>query len=140
MLLSDKHKTIEYGSIPSSPRLDHKNRGDAIVSAYNFGIIANLLSTLISGSMFSLPWSFHIAGIYGGSLVVLIISILSYETIRALLSAQREIYLKTGKVVGYPELAAHLLHSETWSKAIQTATGGLMITSCDLFIRSGCII
>jgi amino acid permease len=122
MLLSDKHKNVEYGAIPVSPRLDHKNRGDAIVSAYNFGTISNLLSTLISGSMFSLPWSFHIAGIYGGSVVVLIIAVISYETIRALLSAQREIYLKTGDVVGYPELAASLLKSDNWSKAIQTAT------------------
>ena len=122
MLLSDKHKTLEYGAIPVSPRLDHKNRGDAIVSAYNFGTISNLLSTLISGSMFSLPWSFHIAGIYGGSLVVLIIAVISYETIRALLSAQREIYLKSGDVVGYPELAAFFLDSSNWSTAIQTAT------------------
>lgn len=125
MLLSDKHKTIEYGSIPTgptSPRLDHKNRGDPIVSAYNFGTISNLLSTLISGSMFSLPWSFHIAGVYGGSVVVLIIAVISYETIRALLSAQREMYLKTGDVVGYPELAARLLMSDNWSNAIQTAT------------------
>jgi len=121
-MLTDKHKNIEYGAIPTSPRLDQRNRGDAIVSAYNLGTISNLLSTLISGSMFSLPWSFHIAGVYGGSVVVMIIAFISYETIRALLSAQREIYLKTGDVVGYPDLAANLLKSNQWSKAIQTAT------------------
>lgn len=92
------------------------------MSAYNLGTISNLLSTLISGSMFTLPWSFHMAGVYGGSVVVLIIALISYETIRALLSAQREIYLKTGDVVGYPVLAASLLKSEKWSSAIQTAT------------------
>lgn len=115
----------DYGSfqaMQTSPRLDHRNRGDPVVSAYNLGTIANLLSTIISGSMFSLPWSFHLAGVFGGTMVILVIALISYETTRSLLSAQREIYLKTGNVVGYPELASHFLNSPKWADAIETAT------------------
>ena len=95
-----------------------------------FGRFANLLATLCGVSIFAVPWGFSLAGSLGGTIVVVFISYICYETIRILLIVQADLYTTTGIVASYPTLVATYL-GESWEPVVKIAT----ITSC----IGGCI-
>jgi amino acid permease len=77
-----------------------------------------------------MPWGFGESGIVGGSVLLSIVAVLSFETARVLLVVQRVYYLSTGEAKSYPQIASKAL-GEVWGIAVQGAT----IVSC----IGGCI-
>lgn len=119
-----------YGSISQSdhhnPSIDKKKKLERSVCwKISLSVISNITNALLGVSIFSMPWGFQQAGLIGGVLVLMIMSAVSFATARALLLAQRYIFLKTKYVEGYPEIAAYSI-GDSWSIVIQVAT----IISC----------
>jgi hypothetical protein len=85
-------------------------------------VIANTMNALLGVSIFAMPWGFMQSGVLGGSILIMIIGLLSLETSRILLSAQRALYDRTGEVKSYPEIAEMALESRYYSTIVQLAT------------------
>ena len=72
-------------------------------------ILINSFSALLGISMFAVPWGFLMSGIIGGIMVIITIAYLSFETTRILLLAQSRIFLHTGEIPSYADIAAEYL-------------------------------
>ena len=55
-------------------------------------MLINITIALLGVSIFAMPWGFMISGVLGGSLIVLLVAILSYYTAKILVDAQRMLY------------------------------------------------
>lgn len=88
-------------------------------------VAANTINALLGVSLFAMPWGFQQAGIAGGLIVLLLVANLSFDTARMLLISQKALYLRTGQVLSYPEIASSSLGS-MWGEIVRTAT----IVSC----------
>lgn len=88
-------------------------------------IVANTLNALLGVALFAMPWGFQQSGVLGGSLVVIVVAALSFETARILLVAQKVYFQQTGEVKGYPEIASAAL-GPMWHYVVQATT----IISC----------
>lgn len=88
-------------------------------------IVANTLNALLGVALFAMPWGFQQSGVFGGSLVVIGVAALSFETARILLVAQKVYFQQTGEVKGYPEIASAAL-GPMWHYVVQVTT----IISC----------
>lgn len=97
----------------------------------DISIVANTVNALLGVSIFAMPWGYLKSGIIGGSILVFGVCLLSFETARVLLVAQRILYYRTGEIKSYPEIAAITMGNTIWSTVVQTAT----IISC----IGGCI-
>lgn len=93
-------------------------------------IAANTLNALFGAALFAMPWGFQQSGVFGGSVVLFVVSSLSYETARILLVAQKLYFQQTGEVKGYPEIASAALGPQ-WYYVVKVTT----IVSC----LGGCI-
>jgi amino acid permease len=88
-------------------------------------VISNTISALLGVSLFAMPWGFQQSGILGGLFILFVVSFLSYDTARMLLISQKALYLRTGHVKNYPQIAATTL-GPAFSWIVKIAT----ITSC----------
>jgi hypothetical protein len=94
-------------------------------------IIATTTNVLLGLSIFSMPWAFKEAGIIFGSILVIITSLLSFETVKILIITQNIEFNKTGIVRNYPELASIALNNNNINVIVKIAT----IVSC----TGGCV-
>eukprot|EP00602_Paraphysomonas_sp_CaronLab_P009621 CAMPEP_0185022382 /NCGR_PEP_ID=MMETSP1103-20130426/5104_1 /TAXON_ID=36769 /ORGANISM="Paraphysomonas bandaiensis, Strain Caron Lab Isolate" /LENGTH=308 /DNA_ID=CAMNT_0027554429 /DNA_START=187 /DNA_END=1113 /DNA_ORIENTATION=- len=92
------------------------------------------MSILLAAAIFSIPWSFFEAGIFGGLVIVSFSSFLSCRTIMALLEAQKSLYLQSGQVYDYPDIAAKYLGGRGWATSVITATSVSCIGGCAGFV------
>lgn len=130
-----KNDTAIKGSMPSSDceygsiQTFESGSTSAItktVSTFEFAmdivsIMSSTLSALLGVSMFAMPWGFMQSGVVGGSMILSIVAVLSFETARVLLVAQRVYFIQTDEVKGYPEIAATAL-GPMWHYVVQVAT------------------
>mmetsp|Transcript_4289 Transcript_4289/g.5903 ORF Transcript_4289/g.5903 Transcript_4289/m.5903 type:complete len:618 (-) Transcript_4289:136-1989(-) len=96
----------------------------------DFSTVSNCVSALLGVSIFAVPWGFQQSGVLGGVILSTFLALLSFETARILLLAQKRCYLKTGEAKGYAAIAEMTLGSG-WSVSVEAAT----IISC----LGGCI-
>ena len=71
------------------------------VSSSDVTIICNTMNALLGVSLFAMPWGFTQSGICGGTLLVIVIGMLSFETARILLLAQQHVFERTGHIHTY---------------------------------------
>ena len=64
-----------------------------------------LINVLLGVSIFSIPWGYYHSGYVNGSLIVVAVAIMSFETVNMLLEIQRKIYQRTGKILDYSEIS-----------------------------------
>lgn len=88
-------------------------------------IICNSMNALLGVGMFVLPWGFLQSGFVGGTVVIFVVSYVSFDTCRVLLVAQRTLCEKTGEVKSYPEITSSIL-GEQWCIIVKVAT----VVSC----------
>jgi multisubunit Na+/H+ antiporter MnhG subunit len=88
-------------------------------------VAANTMNALLGVSLFAMPWGFQQSGVLGGLTVLIIVAILSYDTARMLLVSQKVLYMRSGEVKSYPQIAGSIL-GPRWSNVVKVAT----ITSC----------
>ena len=81
----------------------------------------NIVNALLGVSIFAMPWGFLMSGLLGGFFILFFVGYLSYDTAKILLDAQRTLYYRSGKVFGYPEIAACAL-GESFGTVIKIAT------------------
>jgi amino acid permease len=93
--------------------------------ADELSVITNTVNALLGVSLFAMPWGFQQSGILGGLFVLFVVAILSYDTARMLLVSQKALYIRTGEVKSYPQIAASVL-GPIWSPIVKCAT----VTSC----------
>ena len=84
-------------------------------------VICNTINTLLGVSLFATPWGYEESGLAGGSLILIVVAFLSYETARILLLVQKLYYQRSGEVKGYPEIAEAAL-GLAWSNVVKIAT------------------
>ena len=72
-------------------------------------ILINSFSALLGISIFAVPWGFLMSGVVGGIVVIITIAYLSFETTRILLLAQSRIFIHTGDIPSYADIAAEYL-------------------------------
>lgn len=92
--------------------------------------LANSVNALLGASIFAMPWGFQQSGLLGGSIIVIVVASLSYETLRSLLYIQKILYDRTGEIKSYPEISLVAL-GPFWANATTAAT----IISC----LGGCV-
>lgn len=96
-------------------------------------IVANTLNALLGVALFAMPWGFQQSGVLGGSLVVIVVAALSFETARILLVAQKVYFQQTGEVKGYPEIASTAL-GPMWHYVVQVTTVISCLGGCTGYI------
>jgi hypothetical protein len=69
-------------------------------------IVCNSLNALLGVSLFVMPWAFLQSGALFGLIMLLVIAILSYETARIFLMAQKYFYQSSGDIFSYHDIAA----------------------------------
>ena len=93
----------------------------SVLSHYDIIVIANTMNALLGVSIFSMPWGYTQSGVLGGSILLIIIGLLSFETARILLVSQKLLFQRTGDIKSYPEIAA-LTMGSYWSSIVSSAT------------------
>lgn len=96
-------------------------------------IASNTTNALLGVSVFSVPYLFAKSGVLGGSILIIVVSRLAFETVRILLIAQRALYQRTGVVKTYPEIVADLL-GKHWSPVVKLATIVSCLGACTSFV------
>ena len=61
-------------------------------------VVSNTINALLGISLFSIPWGFEQSGIFGGTLVLIFVAIVSFETARQLLVAQK-VYFQSNLIL-----------------------------------------
>jgi len=95
----------------------------------DISVFCNTINSLLGVSIFAVPWGFSQAGTIGGCLIVFTVAPLCFETTRALLFAQKTLYLQTGEVKSYPEIAASILGTE-FGALVKGATATSCLGGC----------
>lgn len=89
----------------------------------DIGKVANIMSIILTCNMFSFPWSFFQTGIIYGVLILTASSAVSCATALSLHRSQQQLFMITGKVANYCDVAQHYLGGGVWlSSSIQIAT------------------
>lgn len=121
-----------YGNGEAETTFEHLARNESEISDHylpvvgsDVSLIANTMNALLGVSIFAMPWGFAQSGVIGGCLLVVLIGILSFETARVLLVAQKHIFYTTGEVRNYPEIATYVI-GPSMSALVRIAT----IISC----------
>jgi hypothetical protein len=95
------------------------------------GSIANIMSIILTCNMFSFPWSFFKTGICYGALILIASSAVSCTTALSLHRSQQQVFLLTGRVTNYCEIAHYYLGGGWWlSSSIQIATAVSCFGGC----------
>ena len=112
---------------------DDEDRGTPFlpIAAY-ISVVANSTNALLGVNIFAVPWGFSKSGMVGGTLISMVVAALSFGTALNMLEAQRLLYLRTGEVKGYPEIAAATLGS-VFSTVVQVATAVSCLGGCVSF-------
>ena len=121
---------LSPGTSGSAAMYEPLSPGDATSSSLTLSTLANTVNALLGASIFAMPWGFKQSGLLGGSVIVLIVASLSFETLRSLLYIQRILYQRTGEIKSYPEISLVAL-GPFWASATTAAT----IISC----LGGCV-
>ena len=93
-------------------------------------VVANVSSAILGVSIFAMPWGFLQSGVLGGSLITLFVSLLSFETARILLYAQRIYFHTTGHIKSYAEIAKEVLGGSQWGEMVKIATAISCLGGC----------
>lgn len=88
---------------------DSNGKKDSYISGNDVTIVANTMNALLGVSLFAMPWGFMQSGVMGGCLLVFVISLLSFETARILLMAQRVVYDRTGNGNEYHDSSPYVV-------------------------------
>ena len=96
-------------------------------------VVANSTNALLGVNIFAVPWGFAKSGVVGGTVISLAVAALSFSTALHMLEAQRILYVRTGEVKGYPEIAAATL-GPAWSTVVQAATAVSCLGGCVSFL------
>jgi amino acid permease len=96
-------------------------------------VVANSTNALLGVSIFAMPWGFAKSGLLGGSFITMFVASLSFETTRVLLESQRILYLRTGEVKSYPEIATATL-GPVYSHVVHIATAISCLGGCVGFL------
>ncbi len=102
---------------------NHNVTTDEVVDEVS--VVANTINALLGVSLFAMPWGFQQSGIVGGTIILCVVAILSFDTARMLLVCQKYFYIRTGEAKSYPEIAASAL-GNSWFGIVQSTT----IVSC----------
>jgi amino acid permease len=119
---NDKERELHMKSLHK-----HQEASDRVT------IIANALNALLGVALFAMPWGFQQSGVAGGTAVLIFVALLSYETARMLLEAQKVLFLQTGEVKGYPEIACAAL-GNVWYYVVQITTVISCLGGCTGYI------
>jgi hypothetical protein len=63
-------------------------------------VIANTINTLLGVSLFATPWGYEESGVALGTVILVIVATISFETARTLLAAQKLYFQRTGEILG----------------------------------------
>ena len=116
---SSGYGSVDRGHYNSSPELQPVSIG----YWKDIGSIANIMSIILTCNMFSFPWSFYQTGICYGTVILITSASVSCITALSLHRSQQQVFLLTGNVTNYCEIAQHYLGGGWWlSSSIQVAT------------------
>ena len=125
----EKKDVLEIEKDVSTPIMSQTKLNRLLIKRYisdDIAIIAYTMNAILGVTIFEMSWGYFNSGLIGGTLMVIIVDVLSFETARILLVSQRLLFQRTGDVKGYPEIAALTMGSKIWSLIVQIAT----IISC----------
>ena len=125
---------VSYGSVPATdddrslvlPSVVRTSVPSAAAEGFDVAVCSNTCNALLGVSIFTIPWAFSQAGLLGGLVVLVLVSTISFETAKAVLRAQRKLFVLHGRVFSYPEIAANVFERQILSQVVQMAT----IISC----------
>ena len=132
-IVDDTDNTVS-ASVSVDNLSDDGDRGTPFlpIAAY-ISVVANSTNALLGVNIFAVPWGFSKSGMVGGTLISIGVAALSFGTALNMLEAQRFLYLRTGEVKGYPEIAAATLGS-VFSTVVQVATAISCLGGCVSFL------
>ena len=130
----DDTDNVVSASVSLDNLSDDEDRGTPFlpIAAY-ISVVANSTNALLGVNIFAVPWGFSKSGVVGGTLISIGVAALSFGTALNMLEAQRLLYLRTGEVKGYPEIAAATLGS-AFSTVVQVATAVSCLGGCVSFL------
>eukprot|EP01036_Dinobryon_divergens_P031566 gene31566-40991_t len=117
----------------ANEKINGENSGAEASFLRNLSITSNCINALLGVSIFAMPWGFQQSGLLGGIIISLVVALLSFETVRMLLAAQRYCFIKTGQAKNYPEIAEITL-GRWFSLAVKLATIISCLGSCTGYI------
>ena len=144
--VSDNEERIIYATPVSSPsrinihlsKHDHKSisladdqRKGLLDVLYNdLPIISNVSSAILGVSIFAMPWGYSQSGVLGGCILTILVAILSFLTSRALLLTQKSIYMKTGEIKDFSDIASDVFGHSIWGTTVKVATAVSCLGGC----------
>lgn len=107
-IISKKRSMSSDVSVVRTITIPITDSNDTCMSENDVSIIANTMNALLGVSIFAMPWGYLKSGVFGGSILVLIVGALSFETARVLLVAQKVLYDRTGDFICSPSCVSNI--------------------------------
>lgn len=109
---------------------DDERKGLLDVLYNDLPIISNVSSAILGVSIFAMPWGYSQSGVLGGCILTILVALLSFLTSRVLLLTQKSIYMKTGEIKGFSDIASDVLGHSTWGTTVKVATAVSCLGGC----------